>query len=114
MISDFTLKACGGKLVTRPIDLVAVKGKEKKILAHELLGITNETSSKIVAFCNDFKIAFAAYLNKDWPLGVQLFEKIAVQHPDDLATKIHLERCRQFVINPPDPSWDCGQDVHQK
>ncbi|NBR06487.1 MAG: adenylate/guanylate cyclase domain-containing protein [Planctomycetes bacterium] len=114
MISDFTLKACGGKLVTRPIDLVAVKGKEKKILAHELLGITNETSSKIVAFCNDFKIAFAAYLNKDWPLGVQLFEKIAVQYPDDLATKIHLERCRQFVINPPDPFWDCGQDVHQK
>jgi adenylate cyclase len=114
MISDSTLKACGDKLVTRPIDLVAVKGKEKKILVHELLGITNQTSSKIVSFCNEFKVAFAAYLNKDWSLGVQLFEKIAGQYPDDRATKIHLDRCRQFIINPPDPSWDGGQEMNKK
>jgi adenylate cyclase len=114
MISDSTLKACGDKLVTRPIDLVAVKGKEKKILVHELLGITNQTSSKIVSFCNEFKVAFAAYLNKDWSLGVQLFEKIAGQYPDDRATNIHLDRCRQFIINPPDPSWDGGQEMNKK
>lgn len=55
IITDSTLKACGDKLVTRPIDLVAVKGKEKKILVHELLGITNETSSKIVVFAMNLK-----------------------------------------------------------
>jgi adenylate cyclase len=114
IITDSTLKACGDKLVTRPIDLVAVKGKEKKILAHELLGITNETSSKIVAFCNDFKIAFAAYLNKDWKTGVQLFAKNAEQHPNDQLTIIHLNRCKDFLINPPDPSWDGGEQMHQK
>ena len=114
IITDSTLKACGDKLVTRPIDLVAVKGKEKKILAHELLGITNETSSKIVSFCNAFKVAFAAYLNKDWKTGEQLFAKIAEQHPNDQLTKIHLDRCKDFVINPPDPSWDGGEKMHQK
>ena len=114
IISDSTLKACGDKLVTRPIDLVAVKGKEKKILVHELLGITDETSSKIVAFCEDFKVAFAAYLNKDWKTGAQLFAKIAEQHPNDQLTLIHLERCKDLVINPPDPSWDGGQEMHQK
>ncbi|RLS57144.1 MAG: adenylate/guanylate cyclase domain-containing protein [Planctomycetota bacterium] len=114
IISESTLKACGDKLVTRPVDLVAVKGKEKKILVHELLGITNETSSKIVDFCNDFKVAFAAYLNKDWKTGVQLFAKIAEQHPNDQLTKIHLDRCKDFVINPPDPSWDGGQAMNQK
>lgn len=114
IITDSTLKACGDKLVTRPIDLVAVKGKEKKILAHELLGITNETSSRTVAFCDDFKVAFAAYLNKDWKTGAQLFAKIAEQHPNDRLTLIHLERCKDFVINPPDPSWDGGQEMLQK
>ena len=114
IISESTLKACGDKLVTRPIDLVAVKGKEKKILAHELLGITNETSSKIVSFCNAFKVAFAAYLNKDWKTGEQLFAKIAEQHPNDQLTKIHLDRCKDFIINPPDLSWDGGQEMHQK
>ena len=114
IISESTLKACGDKLVTRPVDLVAVKGKEKKILVHELLGLTDETSSKIVDFCNDFKVAFAAYLNKDWKTGVQLFAKIAEQHPNDQLTKIHLDRCKDFVINPPDPSWDGGQAMNQK
>ena len=114
IITDSTLKACGDKLVTRPIDLVAVKGKEKKILAHELLGITNETSSKTVAFCEDFKVAFAAYLNKDWKAGAQLFAKIAEQHPHDRLSKIHLDRCKDFIINPPDPSWDGGEQMHQK
>lgn len=114
MISDSTLKACGDKLVTRPIDLVAVKGKEKKILVHELLGITDQTSNKIVSFCNEFKVAFAAYLNKDWSLSVQLFEKVTGQYPDDLVTKIHLDRCRQFIINPPDPTWDGGQEMIKK
>ena len=114
LISDSTLKACGDKLVTRPIDLVAVKGKEKKILAHELLGITNETSSKIVAFCNDFKVAFTAYLNKDWKTGAQLFAKIVEQYPNDQLTIIHLDRCKDFMINPPDPSWDGGEKMHQK
>jgi|GEM_PF-222968 len=114
IISDATLKSCGNKLVTRPIDLVAVKGKNKKILVHELLGINNETSSKIVNFCNEFKVAFAIYLNKDWAAGVQLFKKIAEQHPEDLATKIHLDRCQKFLINPPDPTWDGGEEMHQK
>lgn len=114
MISDVTLKACGDRLVTRPIDLVAVKGKDIKILVHELFGLTNETSGKIVTFCNEFKAAFAAYRNKDWSTGLKLFEKIAEQHSDDRLTQIYLDRCRGFVVNPPDASWDGGQEMAQK
>ncbi len=114
LISESTLKACGDKLVTRPIDLVAVKGKERKILVHELIGIAGETSGTTVRFCEEFKAVFAVYLNKDWARALQLFEKIAELHPDDVVTKIHLDRCKEFVINPPDPSWDGGQVFFQK
>jgi adenylate cyclase len=114
MVSDFILKSCGERLVTRPVDLVAVKGKNKKLLVHELLGITNETSSKTVKLCDDFKIAFATYLNKDWENGLQLYEKLAEQFPEDQLAKIYVDRCRQFLKNPPDPSWDCGQEMHKK
>lgn len=114
MVSDFILKSCGERLVTRPVDLVAVKGKNNKLLVHELLGITNETSSKTVKLCDDFKIAFATYLNKDWETGLQLFEKLAEQFPEDQLAKIYVDRCRQFLKNPPDPSWDCGQEMHKK
>ena len=114
MISDVTLKACGDRLVTRPIDLVGVKGKDKKIMVHELMGMTNETSSKMVNFCADFKTAFAAYVKKDWPVGLSLFQKLASENPDDKLCQIYVDRCRDYQQNPPDASWDGGYQFHEK
>ena len=114
MISDVTLKACRDRLVTRPIDLVGVKGKDKKIMVHELLGLTNETSSKIVNFCSDFKIAFAAYVKKDWSLGLSLFQKFVSENPDDKLSQIYVDRCREYQQNPPDASWDGGYQFYEK
>jgi len=114
MISDATLKACDDRLVTRPIDLVGVKGKDKKIMVHELMGLTNETSSKIVKFCSDFKTAFSAYVKKDWPIGLSLFQKLASENPDDKLCQIYVDRCRDYQQNPPDASWDGGYQFHEK
>ena len=114
MISDATLKACDDRLVTRPIDLVGVKGKDKKIMVHELMGLTNETSSKIVKFCSDFKTAFSAYVKKDWPIGLSLFQKLASENPDDKLCQIYVDRCRDYQQNPPDASWDGGYQFNEK
>ncbi|MSR50216.1 MAG: adenylate/guanylate cyclase domain-containing protein [Gemmataceae bacterium] len=114
MISDVTLKACGDRLVTRPIDLVGVKGKDKKIMVHELLGLTNETSSKIVNFCSDFKTAFAAYVKKDWSVGLSLFQNLASENPDDKLSQIYVDRCTEYQQTPPDASWDGGYQYHEK
>jgi len=114
MISDVTLKACGDRLVTRPIDLVGVKGKDKKIMVHELLGIAEETSESTIKFCTDFKIAFAAYFKKDWSAGLSLFQKLASENPDDKLCQIYVDRCRDYQQNPPDASWDGGYQFHEK
>ena len=74
----------------------------------------NQNLERLIHEIEDFKVAFAAYLNKDWKTGAQLFAKIAEQHPNDQLTKIHLDRCKDFVINPPDLSWDGGQAMNQK
>ena len=114
MISDATLKACDDRLVSRPIDLVGVKGKDKKIMVHELMGLTNETSSKIEKFCTDFKIAFSAYVKKDWPVGLSLFQKLASENPDDKLCQIYVDRCKDYQQNPPDASWDGGYQFNEK
>jgi adenylate cyclase len=114
MISDVTLKACGDRLVTRPIDLVGVKGKDKKIMVHELLGIAGETSESTIRFCTDFKIAFAAYVKKDWSAGLSLFQKLVSENLDDKLCQIYVDRCRDYQQNPPDASWDGGYQFHEK
>jgi adenylate cyclase len=114
MISDVTLKACGDRLVTRPIDLVGVKGKDKKIMVHELLGIAGEASESTIKFCSGFKTAFAAYLKKEWSVGLSLFQKLASENPDDKLSQIYVDRCRDYQQNPPDASWDGGFQFHEK
>ena len=114
MISDVTLNACGDRLVTRPIDLVGVKGKDKKIMVHELLGIAGETSESTIKFCVEFKIAFAAYIKKDWSVGLSLFQKLASENPDDKLCQIYVDRCKDYQQNPPDASWDGGYQFHEK
>jgi len=114
MISDVTLKACGDRLVTRPIDLVGVKGKDKKIMVHDLLGIAGETSESTIKFCTDFKIAFAAYFKKDWSAGLSLFQKLVSENPYDKLCQIYVDRCKDYQQNPPDASWDGGYQFHEK
>ncbi len=114
MISDVTLKACGERLVTRPIDLVAVKGKDKKILVHELLGMAGETSESIIRLSVDFKKAYDAYSKKNWSGALALFQKLAIENPDDKLIQIYAERCKDYQQNPPDDSWDGGQEMDHK
>lgn len=114
MISDVTLKACGERLVTRPIDLVGVKGKDKKIMVHELFGIAGETSESMIKFCVEFKVAFAAYIKKDWSVGLSLFQKLASENPDDKLCQIYVDQCKDYQQNPPDASWDGGYQFHEK
>ncbi len=114
MISDVTLKGCGDRLVTRPIDLVGVKGKDKKIMVHELLGIAGETSESTIKFCGEFKTAFAAYVKKDWSAGLSLFQKLVSENLDDKLCQIYVDRCRDYQQNPPDASWDGGYQFHEK
>lgn len=114
MISDVTLKACGGRLITRPIDLVGVKGKDKKIMVHELLGIAGEASESTTKFCVEFKKAFVAYVKKDWSGALGLFQKLAIEYPDDKLIQIYADRCKDYQQNPPDDSWDGGFQFHEK
>jgi adenylate cyclase len=114
MISDVTLKDCGSRLITRPIDLVGVKGKDKKIMVHELLGIAGETSEITIKFCVEFKKAFVAYVKKDWSVGLSLFQKLVSENPDDKLSQIYVERCRDYQQNPPDATWDGGYQFHEK
>ncbi len=114
IISEFILKACGVRLVTRPIDLVGVKGRDKKIMIHELLGIVGETSESIIKFSVEFKKAFDAYSKKEWSIGLSLFETLANENPDDKLSRIYVDRCKEYLNNPPDDSWDGGHQYHDK
>ena len=47
----------------------------------------------------------ALYQKGVWNLAREYFSKALEAYPEDKATKLMLERCEDFIANPPD-SWD--------
>ncbi|MCP4922556.1 MAG: hypothetical protein GY915_00795, partial [bacterium] len=67
--------------LTRPLDIVAVKGKEKGVKIYELVafkrGITELLhSKKQLEFCEMFSHGFQVYLEKRWDEAIETFQKI--------------------------------------
>ena len=106
LISDSTLKGCKDQLVTRPIDLVAVKGKDKGILIHELFGFVGQVKLELMKLSEDSRLAFEIYLTKDWEAAMQLYNQILNQNPEDIHSSIMVDRCKKYMEVPPDQSWD--------
>ena len=92
LISQSTQSLISNKLVTRFIDTVAVKGKEKGVRIYEL----RETD-----YPKEFDTARALYEKGDFAMAIKIFEKIT----DDPPAKVFLKRCQEFIKNPP-LGWD--------
>lgn len=92
LISQSTQSLISDKLITRFIDTVAVKGKEKGVKIYELRSINYDTN---------FDTAREFYEKGEFTKALKIFEKII----DDPPSKVFLLRCQEFIKIPP-PRWD--------
>jgi adenylate cyclase len=92
LISQSTQSLISNKLITRFIDTVAVKGKEKGVRIYEL----RDTN-----YDKNFDTARELYEKGDFSKAIKIFEKIK----DDPPAKVFLKRCEEFIKVPP-PRWD--------
>jgi adenylate cyclase len=104
IISEFTNeKVKDHNMVTRKIDLVAVKGKSKPVTIYELLGegrVPQKVSEKVGSFNEGFEL----YLKQEWDKAIENFEKAKATGIDPTAG-IFIERCRNYKENPPGDDW---------
>ena len=97
--------------LTRPLDIVAVKGKEKGVKIYELVafkkGVTELLhSKKQLEFCEMFSQGFKVYLEKRWDEAIDTFQKVNRKFGTDGTTNMYIERCKEFKQNPPKANWD--------
>ncbi len=100
IISESTKNRLTQPFLTRKLDLVAAKGKKKAILIFELLK-DNDKNRKIVPI---FEKAINLYFKGEFKKALKIFEKLAEEY-DDKTSLVFIERCKQFIANPPH-SWD--------
>lgn len=101
-----TVRKAGAAVVSRPVDLLRVKGKTKPVLTHEILGLAGETDAETVRLAEVFGRAHGLYLAGSFGEARGLFEVAETIRPGDTLIGIYLARCAELLARPPGPGWD--------
>jgi len=103
IISQSVYPKVKDEFATRILDRVAVKGKTEPITIYELLGPVAELSTEKKYFAEQFASMFEKYLAKDFSGALEILEKMPAE---DLSVTVYLDRCREYLKNPPAENWD--------
>ena len=99
LVSDAVRQTVGEAFAFRRLDRVAVKGKQRGVEVHELLGAAG---CPVPAAVPAYEEALRACWNRDFSGAAGILEA----HRDDPPSRVLLERCRRFQAEPPPPGWD--------
>jgi len=104
ILSEFTKNELSDDLITRELDLVQVKGKERPIAIYELVG-EKEVFVYSQGFLTQYSEGMAAYKGRDWEKAIKLFKQCLLLH-DDETVKKYIIRSKGLLKNPPGKDWD--------
>jgi adenylate cyclase len=99
------------KFLFRPVDVVAVKGKNESVIIYELLAqLVDEPSllpsEHIQELANATSKAFKVYLEQRWDEALEYIEGGLKKAPEDTVLNLLADRCRHFKAKPPGDKWD--------
>lgn len=107
MISEFTHALVKDEFLTRPLDFLRVKGKNKPIEVFELIAaMDTKFTDNFIKFLELYSRGIAAYRNQKWMDAADIFEYCQKLHPEDQVSKMYHKRCYDYKLNPPDSDWD--------
>lgn len=107
MISETTYANVREKIFARRIDRIVVKGKTKPIAVYELIGLKEDNDAqKEFQVYEDYISGYEEYINRKFDIAKIYFQKSLDINPNDLLSKIYLERSENFIINPPNENWE--------
>lgn len=104
IISEYTEKEIRGQFLTREVDCVKVKGKKLPVHIFELMSEKGE-DPKLEEIARIFGLGYQCYQQKKWEEGIKHFKEVLTLR-DDVASKLYIDRCTDYLENPPPADWD--------
>ena len=110
IVSEAVHDQVGNDFVMRPVDIVAVKGRNVGIRIYELLGTLTDNRAPQSTdldkqLCTATRDALDAYISRNWDESISLFETIKKNFPTDGIPDVFITRCNEYKANPPDAAW---------
>ncbi|MCW7492060.1 HAMP domain-containing protein [Leptospira sp. 2 VSF19] len=107
LITDPIRDCIQGEMVTRYLDLVRVKGKNEPVKIHELIGYRSMISNNFTEAAGIYESGFKEYLNQNWNSAIKYFtEAEKAKGQKDKSSRMLMERCEEYKLNPPGSDWD--------
>lgn len=105
IISEMVRIYTSRDFITRELDMVRVKGREKPVRIYELIrcGPMDDFTDRLL---RAFSEALASYRRKEFSEAIGKFEKVLEMKPDDGPSKVLIERCRLMSEIAPGVDWD--------
>ncbi len=111
LISESLHQKVKDEVDCRLIDTVAVKGKTKGVKIYTVKKRLSEEENKAWTLHNT---AMESYYQQDFDKAISYFQNVQKIFPDDYASQVMIDRCRQFKVSPPPENWDGVEIMTEK
>lgn len=105
MISQFTYEDVKEVFTCREVDRVRVKGKNEPVKIYELV-CEGKPTSTLAEKLELFNQGFQLYMAKDFAQAKPCFERALALDATDGPSQLFVERCEEFLAEPPPENWD--------
>lgn len=106
IVGDGTAHRVREVVLLRELDLIRVVGRDEPVRIFECVGLRGEQPEGLGALLTTFESGLEAYRARDWARALGEFERALAVAPGDGPSRVHLERSRQFLVEPPAEDWD--------
>lgn len=119
LASDTTLndEVCKRRLLYRPVDLVAMKGKVEPTTVYEI-HLRRSADVKVKRAIPKHVEAFRLYQDRDFTAARASFESVTemleADGEHDETSRLLARRCAKYIEEPPPPDWDGVDRLKQK
>jgi adenylate cyclase len=110
IISQSTRDLVKDHFVTRPLDLVSVKGKKTEVKIYELMGSAATCGKKELQIAGWTTAALDACLSRRWDEAIENYEKVLLLDPGDRTARIMADRCRLCREGPLPDDWKWNRE----
>jgi adenylate cyclase len=107
LVTDSVEKQIHGRIFTRKLDVVRVKGKSEPVTLFEVIAKKGEESESIRIATEYYEKGLDEYLKRNWKEAIGLFQKsLKEREGKDKSTLILISRCETYAKEPPPSDWD--------
>jgi adenylate cyclase len=104
--SETVVRRLEGRMVTRELDRVRVKGKTAPVSIFEVTGTMEEMGEEKRDLIDLFQAGRIHYGNREWEGARKSFGRVLELAPEDGPSLLYLQRISRLLKNPPGPEWE--------